>query len=140
MAKAKIKIRSHLIRWLESLRTNQSISKQALKMTNQQWYELYKIRNSKLDTYIKITSLRQMTFYLSSIAYDQLIEGFSRIIIRQPKYQLYYVLILSKGTTTGDQTVEKHEPYVSKEQRQTTESPSKSFLHCTLQVSQINPD
>ena len=79
MPQGKPKIKNHLIQWLLDIKSKALSSNKILKMSNAHWYEFYKAQ--RFDTKFKVTSVKQMSFYLSSIALQLSEDPIFRYII-----------------------------------------------------------
>ena len=93
MARHKSKLKPNLIRWLQSLQQHEkSFGKEDIFLSNEGWFELYKTYFKHREPLHHCTTLKQFSYYMSSISYDRTIDGFSRKVIRNPKYVICYQL------------------------------------------------
>ena len=91
MVREKSKVRPHLIKWLKHVQQHEvAFGDNEIFLTKEGWYELYKIYYPRRDASKHITTLKQMTYYMSSFCYDKLIEGLSRRVISNPNYVICY--------------------------------------------------
>ena len=128
MAKYKSKIRLYLIKWLDYLKTSNCIDGPFIYSPNYKWFKLYKrffpVRTSEEN----VNSIAQLSYYLSSLALDQIVDGLSRKVIRNPKFQIFYKLVKhDKNSLDEDRTVE----------RCMTRNSVKASYHRNLQVSDV---
>ena len=110
MAREKSKVKPNLIRWLQSLQEHENaFGKNQIYLSNEGWFELYKIYFHHRDPVVHCTTLKQFSYYMSSISYNKIIEGFSRKVIRKPKYIICYEL--NKPSKNEDRSVEQQLTY-----------------------------
>ena len=109
MARSKSKIKPNLIKWLQALQEHeQAFGKDEISLSNEGWFQLYGIYFTQKDLCHHCTSLKQFSYYMSSISYDKSVNGFSRQIIRSPKYVVCYKLNKHlKHVSNEDRSVEQ---------------------------------
>ena len=93
MARFKSKLRPNLLQWIKSLQRSTIIDASAIYLPNTQWWELYKRCHPHRTQETHVMSMQQMSYYMSSLALDNAIDGFTRNVIRYPKYKICYKLI-----------------------------------------------
>ena len=107
MVLPKQKIHSHLLQWLKFLQTTSSFSVPKIDLSSNLWYTLYQTYYPRRDSKYHITTIRQFTYYMSSVYYDQIIVGFKKKIMRKPSYELRYELLCHNSTQLNeDRSVE----------------------------------
>ena len=109
MARNKSKIKPNLIKWLEALQEHEeAFGHHEISLSNEGWFQLYGIYFPHKDPSHHCTSLKQFSYYMSSISYDKSVNGFSRQIIRRPKYVVCYKLYKhTKHESNEDRSVEQ---------------------------------
>ena len=116
------------MQWLQHLQSSNAIASQVIFLSNDKWFELYKtffpIRVGEENP----KSIAQLSYYLSSIALDELVHGFTRKVLRSPTYQICYKLTKHTNKLPNeDCAVERPLTRQHVKASSATPSPSESF-------------